>query len=120
MRRLLLAVALAWAMLASPSAQTGTVISWTHSGTNVTRFQLQIAANWVIEAGLPTPTGTTYQYTLPALPSGSYAVVVRACYGTTCNDSTTLYVSKTSVLGATNHNLPDCPGSDVAPSISGT
>ena len=58
MRRLgILIVALLLAV-STPQAQTAPKIAWTHSGVNVTHFQLQIAANWIVDMGLPTPTGS--------------------------------------------------------------
>ena len=105
MRRLgILIVALLLAV-STPQAQTAPKIAWTHSGVNVTHFQLQIASNWIVDMGLPTPTGTTYEYTLPALPSGNYDVIVKACYGAVCENSTSLKVSKSVVSGSKNNNF---------------
>jgi hypothetical protein len=88
-----------------PQAQTAPKIAWAHAGTNVSHFQVQIAANWVIEVGMPTPSGGIYEYALPALPAGSYDVAVKACYGTTCETSATLKVTKGVVAGATANNF---------------
>ena len=81
-------------------AQTAPKIAWAHSGTNVTHFQIQIATNWIVDAGLPTPTNGVYEYTLPALPSGTYNVAVKACYGSDCATSSTLTVVKMVAAGS--------------------
>lgn len=102
----LLLVGLGWLALAHPQAQTAPVIQWTHSGTNVTHFQIVIgtAETWVVDAGLPTPSGTTYEYALPALPAGTWQIKVRACYGADCQDSAAMTVVKMVPAGATALN----------------
>jgi hypothetical protein len=106
-RRLaLLLVGLGWLALAHPQAQSAPVIQWTHPGTNVTHFQIVIGTTgtWVVDAGLPTPSGTTYEYALPALPAGTWQIKVRACYGADCQDSATMSVVKMVPAGATALN----------------
>lgn len=105
-RLALLLVGLGWLALAHPQAQTAPVISWTHPGTNVTHFQIVIGTTgtWVVDAGMPTPSGTTYEYALPALPAGQWQVKVRACYGADCQDSATMTVVKMVPAGSTALN----------------
>jgi hypothetical protein len=57
-----------------------------------------------VDAGLPTPSGTTYEYALPALPEGQWQVKVRACYGADCQDSAVLSVVKMVPAGSTALN----------------
>ena len=105
MRQLALLLIVLVTALATPRAQTAPKIAWAHAGTNVTHFQIQIASNWVVDAGLPTPTDGVYEYTLPALPAGNYTVAVKACYGATCETSSTIQVSKGVTAGAANLNF---------------
>lgn len=104
MRRIGLFLLVLLGLASIAGAQSAPVVTWTHPGTVVTRFQLQIGTSWFTELGMPTPSGTTYQATLPALPAGSYAVRIRACQGpdSSCVASDPLTVVKTVASGATN------------------
>lgn len=81
MRRFLVLALCLWPAWAA--AQSAPVVRWTHAGTNVSHFQIQIGTNQFVDVGLPTPTGNVYQATLPTLPTGQHALKVRACYGPT-------------------------------------
>lgn len=104
MKRLLL-LCLLWPALAL--AQDAPVVQWTHGGTNVTHFQIQITASHVVDVGKPTPTGNVYEAALPVLPAGTHTLRVRACYGSTtsCEASQPVTVVKMVASGSTALNF---------------
>jgi hypothetical protein len=106
MRKWLIAASLVLALAVDPRTQTAPKIAWTFAGTDVTRFELLLNTDWVVDMGLPTPTGDVYEYTLPALPAGMWTALVRACYGSVCTPAASaITIVKMVADGANNHNF---------------
>ena len=120
MRRFLLALTCVLLASTRPLAQTAPVVAWSHPGANVTHFELVIGsdAKWVINVGLPTVIGG-YEYALPTLPSGTYPVTVRACYGPVCQDASTLTIVKMVATGSTALNFYWVSPTGAAASLGG-
>lgn len=80
MRRWLLRLALVVVLLPMAVwAQSAPRIYWEHDGANLSRFEYVLDGGTPVSMGLPTPSGTTYSYELPALTAGTHTLVIQAC-----------------------------------------